>query len=1051
MRKCLTVMRMALLLFFISSLPAFSQGQSTVSGTVLADEDGTPLVGVTVTNGSTNKRTQTNTAGYYSIAAEKGQRLTFAYVGYASVTMTVADEKTISIKMVTNDKELGNVVVTAYGQQRNKRELAYQAPVVKGDDVAQTRRENFLNSLAGRVPGLAVTSTSGLPGASAQVILRGGASIAGNNQPLFVVDGVPLDNSSLNQEALPAASNPNGIAMGNRNSDYTNRIADLNPDDIENITILKGPEATALYGSDGTSGAIIITTRKGTAGRTRVNYDNSFRWDKVYRFPQIQTVYGRGAAGLADPNSYATYGFRMFGPAYPKGTQLYDNLRNFFRTAKTQQHNVSVEAGTADATYRFSAGYLKQEGIVPNTSFERMNFRLTGSAKLGKKVTMSSSWMYTISNNDKAPKGLNSYYPNIINWPLNDDIRLYINPDGTRRPLRNNLAGNLAAEADNPFWDVNKNKSNDRNDRITGNVNIAYTPYKWWNMNWIVGVDQFSTDGMFVTHPYSRWGFITRGYFSSYQQNFRGLNGTFRTTFTKTIAKKFTNSLTFGAYIEDAKRSINAQRGERFYEPDFVSINNTDPLSRDARLTREQIRKVRYFSNYTFGFNNLFFITASATREGVSTLTSKYNDKQPFFNYGSLSSSFVFSDLQLFKKMEWLDYGKLRASYATSGKAPYVPYVIDYSFGSQITTGGGYALGVFGNNFDLQPEFSKNFEVGAELNFLKRRITVDVAYFNNKVTKQIVSNRLSYGTGFVLKYINGGELSAKGWEVQLKATPVRSKNFGWDVTVNFDKSRVIVEKMPADLPAYYDSDTWLYGNARSQVSVGTSLANISGSTYQRNNRGDILISPTTGLPLIQANFDPIGDRNPDFKIGLINQLSFGESWQLSFNLDIRKGGDVFNANEMMMRTQGTSVNTLDRETPRVIKGVLADGLQNTANPTVNTIAVTPFLRNDFYSSSASVSTLPEAEFIENVNWVRMRDLTLAYRLPASILKRQKVFKQASIFVTGTDLFMITNYSGVDPNVNGINAGNARGFGGQGIDFGSVATPRGINVGIKVQF
>lgn len=243
----------------------------------------------------------------------------------------------------------------------------------------------------------------------------------------------------------------------------------------------------------------------------------------------------------------------------------------------------------------------------------------------------------------------------------------------------------------------------------------------------------------------------------------------------------------------------------------------------------------------------------------------------------------------------------------------------------------------------------------------------------------------------------------------------------------------------------------MYGNARSQVSVGSSLANLSGSTYRKNSKGDILISPTSGLPLIQANFDPIGDRNPDFKIGLINSFRFKESWTLSFNLDIRKGGDVFNANEMMMRTQGTSVNTLDRETPRVIKGVLADGLENTDHPTANTIAVTPYLRNDFYSSSASVSTLPESDFIENVNWVRMRDLTIGYRLPESLLKRQKLFKQASVFITGTDLFMITNYSGVDPNVNGINAGNARGFGGQGIDFGSVATPRGINVGLKVQF
>jgi hypothetical protein len=257
---------------------------------------------------------------------------------------------------------------------------------------------------------------------------------------------------------------------------------------------------------------------------------------------------------------------------------------------------------------------------------------------------------------------------------------------------------------------------------------------------------------------------------------------------------------------------------------------------------------------------------------------------------------------------------------------------------------------------------------------------------------------------------------------------------------------VIVEKMPADLPFYYDSDTWLFGNARSQAHAGASLANISGYTFRKNTAGQILISPTTGLPLIDANFVPIGDRNPDYKIGLINSFTFMKDWNLSFNIDFRKGGDVFNANELMMRINGTSVNTLDREVPRVIEGVLLDGLENTSTPTRNTIAIVPALHNEYYNTAFS-----EGDFVENVNWVRLRDVTLGYRLPQTLLKRQRVFKALSLFVTGTDLFMITNYSGVDPNVNALNAGNTRGFGGQGIDYGSVATPRGLNIGLKAQF
>jgi TonB-linked SusC/RagA family outer membrane protein len=1033
---------MLLLLFHYQS----SAQDRAVTGTVIADDSNVPLVGVTVTNTATNRKTTTNSAGSYQIQAQKGQVLRFTYVGYSAKEVTVGDDKFVNVRLVESDKDAGEVVVTAYGQKRNKRELSYQAPVVSGDDVAQTRRENFLNSLAGRVPGMSVTSTSGLPGSSTQIILRGGASIAGSNQPLFVVDGVPMDNSSLNQENLIAASNASGVGFANRNSDYTNRIADINPEDIESITILKGPEATALYGSDGASGAIIITTRTGTPGRTRVSYDNSFRWDQVYRFPEIQDVYARGTNTIYNPNAYGTYGFIMYGPKYAPGTQKFDNLRNFFRTGTSQQHNVSVETGTADATMRLSAGYADQNGIVPNTGYERFTVRLSGSAKMGKKFNVSSSWGFYSTTNDKAPKGLYSYYPNLINYPLDVDVRDYININGTRRTIKG--VTDLSTEVDNPFWDVNKNLSQDKSSRITGNVNIGFDATKWLNLTSIVGWDAYSTDGYYLTHPQSRLGYVTRGFLSTFDQTFKGVNGTFRGTIKKTFANKFSNLLTLGFYFEDNQKEIYSQRGERFYEEQFVSINNTDPLSRDAKFTKLQTRKERLYGSYTFGYNNILFATLTGTHEGTSTLTSRFFDKYPFYFYWSASGSFIFSDLGPIKDATsgWLSYGKLRASYATTGKGPVDPYVIDYAFASQITTGGGYAFGVTGSNPDLRPEKSRNLEIGTELKFLKNRLGIDFAWFHNVAEDQIISNRLSYGTGYVLKYINGGQLSAKGIEIQLTGNPVRKKNFTWDVTVNFDHSKVIVEKMPADLPFYYDSDTWLFGNARSQAHAGASLANISGYSFRKNTAGQILISPTTGLPLIDANFIPIGDRNPDYKIGLINSFTFFKDWNLSFNIDIRKGGDVFNANELMMRINGTSVNTLDREVPRVIEGVLLDGLENSSTPTRNTIAIVPALHNEYYTASFS-----EGDFVENVNWVRLRDVTLGYRLPQTLLKRQRVFKGLSLFVTATDLFMITNYSGVDPNVNALNAGNTRGFGGQGIDFGSVATPRGLNIGLKAQF
>lgn len=1038
---------LACFLLFLLLPPALSAQERSVSGTVLAD-DGTPMPGVTVSNQTNGKKTQTNSVGYYSIEAATGQKLHFTFVGYVAQTLTVPAGTLVNVKLVSAENDMENVVVTGYGQKRNKRELAYQAPTVSGEEIAQTRRSNFLNALAGRVPGLTVTSTSGLPGASAQIMLRGGTSIGGSNQPLFVIDGMPVIDASMDQNDLPSASNTGGsaatLSMANRNSDYTNRIADMNPEDIESVTILKGPEATALYGSDGAGGAIVITTKKGKTGKTQLTYTGTVSLAQVYRYPQTQSTYSRGANGAFDPTAYNAYGYSFFGPKYADNTPRYNNAKNFFRNALTQQHNVTLEAGTPTLNYRLSGGYLNQEGVVPNTKLVRYNFRLTSFAELGKKFKLNTTIAYIRSDNDKATKSAGSFYTNLMTFPSDIDARDYMNPDGTRKLLRN-VAAN--AELNNPFWDVNKNLSNDKTDNFVGNLSLTANIAKGLTATGIIGINSFTTMGSMFYHPYSREAVTLGGFLSTFEQVYNGMNGTFRVNYNKTIAKKFTNSFYLGSYFEDNKMTTNSQRGERFYEPDFMSIINTDPTSRIALLARRDSRKVRFYGGYTVGYNNLLYLTFTGTREGVSTLMSKFYNKQPFFNYGSASGSFIVSDLNFMKGVkDVLSYAKLRVSYATTGRGPIATYIIDRSFNGALSTGGGLNLGVTGNNEDLRPEFNKNFEVGGEFKFLKNRIGLDVAYFNNKIKDNILANRISYATGYILRYFNGGRLAAKGWEIQLTGSPVRSKNLNWDITLNFDKARTTIEKLPGDLPFYYDSDTWVFGSVRSQVAVGQSLANLSGFTFEKNNKGQLLISPTTGLP-IQATTDyvTIGDRQPDFKFSLINSISY-KNLSLAFNLDFRKGGDVFNANEMMMVMNGASVRTLDREQPRVITGVLKDGFENTDKPSINTIAITPYFRNNYYNG-----VIAESDYIESVNWMRLRDITISYDLSQKILKRQKLVKSANVFATGTDLFIVTNYSGMDPNVNALNSSNVKGFGGAGIDYGAIPTPRAFSLGVKLVF
>ena len=1038
MRKKLRLVAIAMLL----SLGSLFAQEKTVGGSV-TDEAKTPLQGVTVLNTVTRKSTQTDPSGNFRLQAAPGQLLLLTFVGYEQTTYTVGESEKFFITMKSVSKELQEVTV-AYGIKKKPRELGYQATTVSGKEIAETQRDNFFNSLAGRIPGATITSTSGAPGASSSIILRGATSIGGNNQPLIVVDGVPYDNQTMNQEALVGGA---GVSFNNRNSDYSNRAMDINPNDIESLTVLKGPEATALYGADGASGALIITTKKGRSGSTNITYDNSFRYEKVYRFPEAQTVYGRGTNGISNPEATVNpfslgQMSSFFGPKYADTTKFYDNFGSFFKSGFAMKHNLSLEGGSDNTTYRLSVNYTGQEGVIPTTDFSNLSLRLTGSTKLKKNLSVNSSFTYLTSKTSKATKGMGSYFLTLLTWPANDDVNNYLTRTGGRRLLRSGITPSV--EFDNPFWDVNKNPGTDRVSRSTGNVQLSYDPTKWWNLAGTIGLDAYAQDGAYSVHPESRYGYGQNGFFSSYTQNTLNLSGNIRTTFRKEIGK-FSNSLSLGFSFDDNRTKINALKGEGYKEKDFYSINNTEPLSRSAKLTETNSRKARLLSNLSIGYDELVYLSLSATREGVSTLMSKFVDKNPYYTFAGGSLSFVFSDLNVFKNIPWLTYGKARASYASTGKGPSVPYIIDQSFDPQLSTGGGYAFGVTGNNINLQPEFTRTFEFGGEFRFFNDRLGIDIARYSQKSKDQILAARASYGTGWVIKWFNGGLVENRGIEIQLTGTPVKTPDFKWDATVNFDRNVGQVLEMPEDLPTYYDSDTWVFGNLRSQLYKGAFTSNLSGYNYKRNKNGELIINPQNGLPARGPDFEVVGDRQPDFKIGFINNFRY-KNFTLSMNIDIRRGGDVFNGNEYMLFITGLSKRTLDREKSVVIKGVLQDGLENSDKPTANNIAITPYYKNEYFATDQ----LSEADFIERVNWVRLRDITFTYSLPSSLLKRQKLVKNASFFVTGTDLFIITNYSGADPSVN-ANTAYARGYGGSGIDYGSIATPRAFNCGIRVQF
>jgi TonB-linked SusC/RagA family outer membrane protein len=1040
MKKTLLIF---LLLVNCCAFKAMAQTK-TITGTVTSGTDNQTIPGVTVKIKGTTTAVSTDATGKYSINAATGQTLVYTFIGTIPTERVIGPADVINVQLQDDVKTLQQVTITTgFGVKQSQRDLTSSVQVIKGSAVQATQRENFVTALQGRVAGATVTSTSGQPGASASIVLRGITSIGNSNQPLFVIDGIRVTNDALSQSSL--ASNGD-----NRRQDFTNRIADINPDDIENITVLKGADAAAVYGSDAAGGAIVITTKKGQSGNGAITYDNNFSFSKAYRFPQVQKVFGTGSSGNLDPLVRTA-----FGPAYAPGTQTYDNLQNIFQTGFSQQHDLALEGGNETATYRISTEYRHSGGVLPVAYNDKISLRFAGSAKLAPNLTSSASFNYFNIDNRKLNKGNSGTYINALAWPTNDDVRNYLNPDGSRRtllpPKLTNIVTDGTIDFDNPLWDANRNISRDKTNRMIANVDLSYDPAKWINLRALVGVDFYTTNGNNMLSQYSSSyqnsplnsfastnGISSGGIIDNYNDNNLLTNGSLFATVKKNFGD-FRTTLAVGAEIYDNRDQINGFYGERFLQPDFNTINNTTPTTQRNSSNFFETRRIGEIARLGIVYKEMITINATGRNDYSSRLSGTNNNT---FFYPSFGAGFIFTELPGLKDNKVLSYGKLRFSYAGVGKDPYAPYKIKSSVIQQATTGGGFAYDVTGNNPNLRPEKDYQLDVGAELQFFQGRLGADFSFYQYRATDQIFDPRISYGSGYILELVNGGEIRNRGIEAQITGVPFKSPDFTWNTFVNFTLNRGKVINL-GDLPEYYNSDTWIYANARSSLFPGSSLTNIATYTYARNNNGQILVDPTSGLPISNNTFVTTGDRQPDFTIGFGNNFTY-KSLNLSFLFDIRKGGDVFNGNELFLTRYGLSTRTLDRMQPRIIPGVLKDGNENSANPTANTIQVTPFYQNTYYSGAM------ESDFVEHdINWLRLRDVTLNYTFPQSLLARQKVFKAASIFVTATEVFLITNYSGADPDVNGNNS-STRGSGSAGFDYGTLPSPRTVSVGLRVK-
>jgi len=1016
----------ALLLAPLGVGAATAQAQAaqprTVTGRVTS-EQGDPMGSVSVIIKGTSQGTMTRVDGNYTVRVAVGQILVFRLIGNAPEERTVGANDVINVTLRRVATQLDAMVVTALGQTAQVRTLGTSQQSVEGAAISETQRQNFVNALQGRVAGVEVTSSSGVPGASSSITIRGVSSISSSNQPLMVVDGLPLDNKTLNTGVLASDAPGSATAFSNRGVDFTNRAADINPDDIESLTVLKGPEASALYGIDAANGAIVITTKRGRAGTGGFEYSSSIKMESTRNTPELQRTYGLTSNA----------GFSYFGAPYAAGTTFYDNIDGFFRTALTQRHNLAFSGAAPEnrINYRVAMSADKQEGVVPNSDYSRINLTGASQSQVNRWLRADLSMQYALANNNQAYKGDNGPLIGLLLWPQTDNAKDWLTPSGNRRRLTTAAA---SGEADNPYFNVGKNRINSKNSRLVTNLGLIATPFSWVNVKSNIGMDSYTNENSILRHPESVYGNTYNGVLDEANDITRNLTAQTLVNFERyDITSDLSINGLVGNQVSDFKSTTAALKGQDFLDPNFVSINNTN--LRTNRTTLLQRRLVSLFSSATLNYKDYLYLTGTLRNDWTSTIPQERNS----FMYPSISGSFVFTDA--FPSLKQYLTGRLRGGYAEVGKDAR-PYAFRPSLEYKTTSYGGYGYGFTGPNLGLKPEFARSYELGTELGFFKDRLGVDVTWYRKQTKDQIVNDiRGSYATGFILFNLNGAVTRNEGWEVTMRGTPVETRMIAWDVQANFERARGKVLALPNALPESYVSDTWLFGNVRNGTAPGLSTRSLTGLFYLRNNKGDILIDPTTGLPLRSTIFIDGGyDRQPDYTIGLTNTFRH-RRWTLNFLVDIRKGGDVLNATEQFLTARGLSKRTLDREKPRVIAGVLRDGKENSATPTQNTIVVIPAVQTQFYTS------ISEELFIEkDINWLRMRDITLRYQLPRGFLRT----RDASVFVTGTDLFLITNYSGLDPIVNG-NTAAVGGSGASGIDYGNFPMPRGFTFGFKVGF
>ena len=1042
----------------MTSLPSTgftAEAQANKVSGVIRDAQGEPLIGATVKVKGTNRGTATDVDGKYSINANRGDVLVISYVGSKPMEVTVGSGN-MDIDMAANDQVLDEVVVTALGIRKDKKSLGYAVDDLKADELMRNKTANAINSLSGKIAGVNITQSSGAAGSGAHIVLRGGTSVdeSRDNQPLFVVDGVIYDNSA------GVVGNSAFDGMMNSATTSSNRVMDINPEDIENMSVLKGPAASALYGSRAANGVVIITTKKGREGHTEVSFSGKMIASTVASLPKVQKEYVRGyMTDMYNGNEWIGLdikddSYNSWGPK--SNVPFYDNLKNFFETGIIWDTNLSVSGGTKNNNFYLSGSFYDQDGIVPTTGYTKTTFRFNGEQKVGR-FTFGANAAYSDARTTKTLTGAALYGSSgtgalyaAYNWAPSDDMRHYLNEDGSRFRMFGDQIQPWE-ERDNPYWIVNKNKMTDDTERFTGNFNVKWDLFDWWWLSYRMGVDSYTTQSHNEIAPGGAIKQIwQRGMLSDNMYKYRYLSNNLMSNWNKQFGD-FNVNLMLGGATEYTKTRRDYESAWNFAVPDFFSYDNASDDDKKFSHWWSRKRMVSVFGEFRIDWRNAIFLTVTGRNDWSSTLPK---ENRSYF-YPSVSGAIAFTELFRESLPDWFSYGKIRASWAEVGKDTD-PYVT----GTTLWPVGTYLSGVMGlgnswtrGNPYLKPETTRSTEVGLELRFIQNRLKFDIAYYTNNSYDLILSPRGPQSTGYIFTTYNAGNVYNKGLEISLSGTPIQHENFIWETGINIAGNRGTIDNLYAGMDIMYVTDVQ-YAGAKAATFNGSNFMGISGNHWIRNEQGELVLNDN-GFPTYDnQKVYEVGDREPKFTGGWNNTFTFFKNWTFNMLWEFRYGGDVFNGTKYAMSMSGVSKLSGDwRNESLTISGVDANDnpVSNTWNANENYIFNGQVKSGyniimDYYTDAYNYET---RNWITNVKSLRLRTISLTYDVPRSFLARTKYIKRAAITASASNVLLFTNYDG-DPEVAAAGAGIG-GSSSVGFDYCGVPATRTYALGVNLTF